>query len=66
MHNHDDKYPPRPGFEPGTSMLFLLFMRKTFPSACPSIRGVDPFKLEFINVIFIYYNPRIAVAILDL
>ena len=21
MHNHDDKYPPRPGFEPGTPRL---------------------------------------------
>ena len=21
MHNHDDKYPPRPGFVPGTSRL---------------------------------------------
>ena len=21
MHNHDDKYPARPGFKPGTSML---------------------------------------------
>ena len=21
MHNHDDKYPARPGFEPGTSSL---------------------------------------------
>ena len=21
MHNHDEKYPSRPGFEPGTSML---------------------------------------------
>ena len=21
MHNHDDKYPARPGFEPGTSRL---------------------------------------------
>ena len=21
MHNHDDKYPARPGFEPGTSTL---------------------------------------------
>ena len=21
MHNHDDKYPTRPGFEPGTSRL---------------------------------------------
>ena len=21
MHNHDEKYPARPGFEPGTSML---------------------------------------------
>ena len=21
MHNHDDKYPPRPGFEPGTLWL---------------------------------------------
>ena len=24
MHNHDDKYPSRPGFEPGTSRLQAL------------------------------------------
>ena len=24
MHNHDDKYPARPGFEPGTSRLQAL------------------------------------------
>ena len=27
---------------------------------------INPFKLEFIMVIFIYYKPRMAVAILDL
>ena len=24
MHNHDDKYPPQPGFEPGTPRLQAL------------------------------------------
>ena len=27
MHNHDDKYPARPGFEPGTSRLQAQSMR---------------------------------------
>ena len=30
------------------------------------IRRFNPFKPEFTIVIFIHYNPRIAVAILDL
>ena len=31
MHNHDDKYPDRPGFEPGTSRL-QTSVDKTKPS----------------------------------
>ena len=31
-----------------------------------SCRDINPFKPEFIIVIFIHYKPRIAVAILDL
>ena len=27
MHNNDDKYPARPGFEPGTSRLQVLVVR---------------------------------------
>ena len=30
------------------------------------LQGFNPFKPEFIIVIFIHYKPRIAVAILDL
>ena len=48
MHNHDDKYPSRPGFETGTSRLQAL------------LDGNEPSGLatesQYVNVVLIDYD----------
>ena len=46
MHNHDDKYPARPGFEPGTSRLLQAPVDTKEPSG-PAIRA----KYDHIHII---------------
>ena len=45
---------------------FTMLRRATIVNVSCSAVMVNPFRPEFIIVIFIHYKPRIAVAILDL
>ena len=66
MHNHDDKYPPRPGFEPGTSRLQspvgegprVVASTSAFPAR---VRGSGPGGSE--ETIMFLPHPRVKLSI---